>query len=177
MGIIRPFAPEKLVAAILLSRRELRPALAEELQQRYGQTDYTSEELPFSYTHYYDEEMGTPIARFFVSFVRLIDPGDLARIKRQTNLIEKKFSEGGKRRVNIDPGLLSLSRFVLASSKDSSHRIPLSAGVFAEVTLMYERSGYRPLEWTYPDYRSPEYLTILADIRRLYKAQLAERSR
>ena len=87
--------------------------------------------------------------------------------------MERRFSESGRRKVNIDPGLLNLSRFVLATSKDGSHRIPLADGVFAEVTLMYEKGGYRPLEWTYPDYRSGEYLRILGDIRKLYRAAIS----
>jgi hypothetical protein len=155
---------------ILISREQMRLPLLEELRTRYGPIDYTSVDLPFTYTHYYDEEMGIPITRFFISFLRLVDPGTLARIKRETNLLESRFAEAGKRKVNIDPGLLNLGRFVLASSKDGSHRIALSNGVFAEVTLMYERGRYRPLEWTYPDYRSDPYLEILADIRKLYKA-------
>jgi hypothetical protein len=171
MGQIHPFKPEKLVMPILISRTQFRRSLLEELQTRYGPIDYTSIDLPFSYTHYYDEEMGTPITRFFVSFLRLVDPGRLAQVKNETNELESRFTEAGKRKVNIDPGMLNLSRFVLASSKDGSHRIPLSDGVFAEVTLVYERGGYRPLEWTYPDYRSDEYLRILADIRKLYKTE------
>ncbi len=171
MGQIHPFRPEKLVLPILISRMQMRLSLIEELQARYGPVDYTSVDLPFSYTRYYDEEMGTPITRFFLSFLRLIDPGTLARVKSETNTLESRFKESGKRKVNIDPGLLNLSRFVLASSKDGSHRIPLADGVFAEVTLVYERGGYRPLEWTYPDYRSDEYLAILGDIRQLYKAE------
>jgi len=171
MGQISPFKPEKLVMPVLISRTQMRLSLLEELQTRYGPIDYTSIDLPFSYTRYYDEEMGTTITRFFVSFLRLIDPGILARIKNETNVLESRFCEEGKRKVNIDPGLLSLSRFVLASSKDGSHRVPLSDGVFAEVTLVYERGSYRPLEWTYPDYRSEEYLAILADIRKLYKVE------
>ena len=172
MGRIIPFKPEKLVMPILISRIQMRSSLLEELQSRYGPIDYMSTDLPFHYTRYYDEEMGTPITRFFVSFLRLIDPGILAGVKTGTNALENRFREGGKRKVNIDPGLLSLSRFVLASSKDGSHRIPLSAGVFAEVTLVYERGSYRPLQWTYPDYRSDEYLEILADIRKLYKVEV-----
>jgi hypothetical protein len=171
MGQIHPFKPEKLVMPVLISRMHLRSSLLEALQTRYGPIDYTSRDLPFSYTHYYDEEMGTPISRLFISFVRLVDPGTLAQIKLETNAMERRFTEGGKRKVNIDPGLLNLSRFILASSKDGSHRIPLSNGVFAEITLMYEKGCYRPLEWTYPDYRSEEYLGILADIRKLYKAE------
>jgi hypothetical protein len=140
--------------------------------RRFGPLDYTSVDLPFTYTHYYDEEMGTPITRFFISFKRLVDPVRLALIKVETNQLESRFSEAGRRKVNLDPGLLNLSRFVLASSKDGSHRIPLCDGVFAEVNLVYEKGGYRPLEWTYPDYRSEVTLQILGDIRKLHKAEL-----
>jgi hypothetical protein len=171
MGEIIQFKPDKFVMPILISRERMRLPLLAELQTRYGPLDYTSIDLPFTYTRYYDEEMGTPITRFFISFLRLVDPGRLARIKNETNQLEARFCETGKRKVNIDPGLLNLSRFVLASSKDGSHRIPLSDGVFAEVTLMYEKGSYRPLEWTYPDYRSEEYLEILGDIRKLYRAE------
>jgi hypothetical protein len=170
MGEIKRFKPAKLVIPILISRERMRAPLLEELRSRFGPADYTSVDLPFTYTRYYDEEMGTPITRFFLSFLRLVNPGKLAQIKRETNRLESRFTEAGRRKVNLDPGLLNLSRFVLASSKDGSHRIPLSDGVFAEVTLVYEKGGYRPLEWTYPDYRSREYLQILGDIRRLYKA-------
>jgi hypothetical protein len=176
MGQILPFPPQKLVVPILISRPEMRCCLIEELERCYGPIDYSSRDLPFSYTHYYDQEMGTPISRFFISFLRLIDPGTLAQIKNETNRLEARFCEEGKRKVNIDPGLLGLSRFILASSKDGSHRVPLSEGVFAEVTLVYEKGSYRALPWTYPDYRSSEYLDILAEIRKLYKAQLNERS-
>jgi hypothetical protein len=175
VGQVRPFAPEKLVTGILISRPKLRVSLLEQLRRSFGEIDYTSEELPFSYTRYYDREMGTPITRFFVSFAPLLDPGTLAQIKIRTNLLEDGFREAGSRRVNIDPGLLSYSRFLLASSKNGSHRVPLCGGIYAEVTLVYEKDAYRPLEWTYPDYCSPEYLRILAEVRRLYKMQLSER--
>ena len=170
MGEIKHFKPDKLVMPILISRQRMRAPLLEELSSRYGPVDYTSIDLPFTYTRYYDEEMGTPITRFFISFLRFVDPGTLAQIKGETNRLESRFSEAGRRKINIDPGLLNLSRFILASSKDGSHRIPLSDGVFAEVTLVYEKGTYRPLQWTYPDYRSEDYLKILEDIRRLYKA-------
>ena len=77
-------------------------SLLDELRGRYGPVDYTSIDLPFSYTHYYDEEMGIPITRFFISFLRLVDPGSLARIKEETNLLESRFAEAGTR--NGDSG-------------------------------------------------------------------------
>jgi len=177
MGQILPFTPEKLIVPILLSRNRVRNSLLEQLQNRYGRIDYASPDLPFPFTHYYDEEMGTPITRLIVSFDRLVDPGILARIKIETNRLECEYAAEGKRKVNLDPGLLSLSRLILASSKDGSHRIPLDRGIYAEVTLVYEGGEYRALPWTYPDYASREYRSILKQIRTLYKAQISDRSR
>ncbi len=172
MGSPRAFAPEKLVVAVLACEGEGGQALLERLERRFGPSDWTSPQLPFTYTRYYDREMGGPISRCFLSFRELVDPQRLAGIKLETNRLEAELSREGRRRVNLDPGLLSLSRFVLASTKPSAHRIALAEGIHAEVTLIFERGGFRPLEWTYPDYRSPEYLEILNRIRALLKAQL-----
>ena len=67
---------------------------------------------------------------------------------------------------------MALSRFTLATTKENAHRIPLSDGIYAEITLLYARGGFQPLEWTYPDFRSERYRALLSDIRALYKAQL-----
>jgi hypothetical protein len=134
--------------------------------------DFTSPSLPFTFTSYYDAEMGTPIERFFVSFEQLVDPARLPRIKGQTNEIEGLFSDQGRRTVNLDPGLLSLPRFVLATTKENAHRIPMEAGIYAEITLLFGKGSFRPLPWTYPDYRSEVYLSILNGVRARYKGQL-----
>lgn len=171
MGRASAFEFEKLVVGVLLSRPELKPELLGRLQQAFGPADWVSPELPFGYTHYYDAEMGGPITRFFVSCRELVDPALLADAKLTTNNLEEEFSQPGLRPVNLDPGLLSLARFVLASTKPSAHRVPLASGIYAEIELLYERGSYRPVEWTYPDYRTWEYLDILGHIRRLLKAQ------
>ena len=172
MGSPRAFAPEKLVVAVLASDPAGGQELLERLEQRFGPSDWASPPLPFTYTRYYDREMGGPITRYFLSFRDLVDPQRLAGVKLETNRMEQELSRDGRRRVNLDPGLLSLSRFVLASTKPSAHRIALAEGIYAEVTLIFERGGFRPLEWTYPDYCSAEYLEILNRIRALLKAQL-----
>ena len=74
--------------------------------------------------------------------------------------------------MNLDPGLLSLPRFVLATTKESAHRIPLEEGIYAEITLLYEKGSFRPLAWTYPDFRSEGYIVLLNEIRLRYKSQL-----
>lgn len=145
------------------------------LESRWGRIDYECEPFPFTWTHYYDAEMNGEIARSFVSFERLADPAGLAAIKRETNGLENAFREPSGRTVNLDPGLMALSRFSLATTKENAHRIPLSDGIYAEITLLYARGGFHPLEWTYPDYRSDVVLAILGRIRDVYKAQLAAR--
>ncbi|HTP60055.1 MAG TPA: DUF4416 family protein [Spirochaetia bacterium] len=171
MGEATQFLPEKLVMAVLISRPEREQELLGILERTWGQPDLCSQPVPFTYTDYYDNEMGPGIQRFFVSFRRLVDPSLIADIKLASNRIEEQFREGDSRKVNIDPGLLCLSRFILVTTKESAHRIPLSGGIYAEVTLLFHKGSFRPLEWTYPDYRSPEYLRVLNDIRGLYKAQ------
>ena len=172
MAVHELFSREKLVTGILISRLEYREDLLTAIEAEFGPPDYISELLDFSFTRYYDKEMGSPIMRFFVSFKQLVEPDQLAAIKLITVKIERSFAEKENRKVNLDPGILSLSRFILASTKDSSHRIPLNSGIYGEITLIYEKNEFRPVEWTYPDYQSEKYCLILKEIRALYMKQL-----
>jgi hypothetical protein len=172
MGAIRAFESEKLVMGVLSVLPAERGRLKERLESLWGGIDYESETLPFDMSPYYEPEMGRGILRSFLSFERLVDPSELATIKIKSNSIEEEFAQGGKRRVNLDPGLLSLGRFVLATTKNRCQRIPLRDGIYAEVTLVYEKCAFRPLPWTYPDYRSEAYGKILNDIRGLLKARI-----
>jgi hypothetical protein len=172
MGTAGTFKPEKLVIGVLVSPGVMRQDLRARVEERWGPLDFISPSLPFTFTGYYDEEMGTPIERFFFSLELLVDPSRLSRIKRESNTIEDLFRRDGRRSVNLDPGLLSLPRYVLATTKENAHRIPLADGIFAEITLLYGKGSFRPLPWTYPDYSSEAYLSILNDLRARYKAQL-----
>lgn len=167
-----PFNPEKLVIPVLFSRADIYGEIRAILLRRFGPTDYESPSRDFTYTRYYDDEMGGPIKRIFLSFRRLVQPDRLAGVKHLTNKLELRFCERGKRKVNLDPGLLSLSRFILATSKENAHRIPLAGGIYGEITLLYRKGEYQPLEWTYPDFRSEAYGKILQHIRVLYKSQI-----
>ena len=73
------------------------------------------------------------------------------------------------RKVNLDPGILSLANLVLASTKDFSHRIYLKDGIFSEVTLVYEKKRFKALPWTYPDYTEPEVIDFLNRARETMK--------
>ena len=172
MGEIVPFTPEKLITGILCSRRENVPQLENRLTEHFGPIDYKSELIPFTFTSYYNREMGSDIQRYFVSFERLISPDQLADCKSRSNRLEEEFMEEGQRRVNLDPGVLSLGKLILASTKDNAQRIPLSNGIFGEITLIFRRKEYTALPWTYRDYQSDIYQSILLAIRSRYKQQL-----
>ena len=106
--------------------------------------------LDFGFTTYYDDEMGPGIRRWLWAFADLVDRSELARIKCLTNRVEQTYSVEGRRRFNLDPGLMTLGNFVLATGKDNAHRIYLSDGIFGDLTLIFRGGSYRPLEWTYP---------------------------
>jgi hypothetical protein len=175
MGTVGTYTPEKLVLGILTSLPDEEAGIVDAVQEVWGPVDYQSSPIPFTWSGYYDQEMGAPIVRLFVSFESLVDPSRLAAIKEESNILEGKWRRAGRRAVNLDPGLLALSRFTLATTKDNAHRIPLTGGIYAEITLLYSRGGFRPLDWTYPDYRSAPYRAILNDIRARYKQQLQAR--
>lgn len=112
--------------------------------------------------------MGPGLKRRFLGFSRLADLNGLHRSKIRTNAVENRLSQKGSRTVNIDPGYIDAAKLVLFSTKDYTHRIHTSNGIFAEVTLFYKDRTYNPWPWTYPDYASREYIRIFNQIREGY---------
>lgn len=162
----------KLVISVFMNDKLLFDELLPMLEKAFGPTEKISDWFDFDYTDYYEGEMGTPLFRRMLSFGALIGQDDLARIKETTNSMEKNWAVNGQRNLNLDPGYLLLSRFVLATGKDFSHRIYIGRGIYAEVTLMFKKGKFHSLAWTYPDYASTEMTHFLMDVRRGYVADL-----
>lgn len=171
MGKIKNPRRVKLIVGMLAKNKKLFDKVEEFFVSDFGNIDYRSPVILFDHTDYYKKEMGHPLKRRFVSFEKLIRPEQLAQIKVKTNSIEEKFSIRGKRRFNIDPGYVSESKLILATTKDYSHRIYLSKGIYAEVTLAWKKGSFQPFEWTYPDYKTGRYINILNGIRNTYMKQ------
>ena len=93
----------------------------------------------------------------------------MAKVKLSTNNLEQEFLyPDSSRRLKLDPGYVSLSKLVLATTKDYQHRIYLGTGIYAEITLKYKTGrGFQPWQTTYPDYRSTEYLDIFNYLRQI----------
>ena len=174
MGTAKSFRNEKLIVPLLLSEDADASDLFERLEAAFGTVDHRSDEILFTYTDYYAEEMGPRLRRIICSFEKLVDPATLPEIKEISNRVENAHRSGSFRRVNLDPGLITLERLVLASTKDNGRRIPLREGIYAEITLVYHHGEYHATDWTYPDYRSEAYLREFEIIRAIYKQQLKQ---
>jgi hypothetical protein len=143
-----------------------------ELVELFGLPEVISPWLMFERTRYYEKEMGWPLHRRFVTFKELISPEELVDKKLKTNRIEEKYSVEGKRRINIDPGYICLERLVLATGKNYTHRIYLSHGIYADLTLVFNKGTFKPLKWSYPDYSDNESIEFFNNEREKYKNKL-----
>jgi hypothetical protein len=180
MAQIRSPHPVKLFTGLITSLPLLLPEIEEKLIEIFGSIDFRSEQILFDFTKYYDREMGTPLYRYFFSFTDLIDPAAIAEIKVQTNELEADFARrylSVQRPVNLDPGYLELSKIVLASTKNYFHRILISGGIYAEITLHFEEGEWRAFPWTFPDYKTERYQSFFYSVRNIYNKQLRTKSR
>ncbi|MFA4842329.1 MAG: DUF4416 family protein [Candidatus Omnitrophota bacterium] len=172
MGKIKPRLPIKLIAGFIYSDERRVQDAQKHLRKRFGKIDFQSPILSFSHTNYYEAELDRVLRRKFISFAHLIPAQSLPAIKIFTNRLEQKFCARGKRTINIDPGYLDLAKLVLATTKDYKHRIYLDQGIFAEATLIFQNKTFQPWVWTYPDYKTKEYIDIFNKIREAYAFQI-----
>lgn len=175
MGGIKRHSPVKLIISFIFKENSIFNRTKLILQRRFGEIDFESQPFAFTHTDYYEKEFGKDLKRKFVSFKKLIPPQGLPKIKIVTNYIENKMSKEGLRLINIDPGYIDLSKLVLASTKDYKHRIYLNQGIYAEVTLFYQNKSFNPWQWSYPDYKTGEYIAIFNQIREAYAQQIKDR--
>jgi hypothetical protein len=147
-----------------------------ELEQAFGPIAQASTAFAFTETGYYQATMGPGLLKQLVAFQRLIAPEALASIKLQTNAMEERLARLERfpdvRPLNLDPGILTLGKFILATTKDQQHRIYLRDGIYAEVTLRYQGGSFEPWPWTYADYRRADVQAFLQLVRSAYKDQL-----
>lgn len=169
MGTPLAFSPVKLVCSLLAADLSWLARGREAVEKRFGRIDLASAPTPFRFSSYYEKELGPGPVRQYVSFERSVLPSALAAIKLATNRMEKMLSEGGIRRVNLDPGYLDLSKLVLASTKDASYRVCLGRGISAQATLSFRQGSFRPWEFTYESYRDPVSIDFFNRVRALYR--------
>jgi len=164
-------SPAGLIFSVIYGKEENFDKTFRTISDRVGRIGYASGPFPFDRTDYYAREMGAPLFRRFLLAADAVCRDALVQAKIISETIEDEFRENGNRTVNIDPGLLSDESFVLATGKPYSHRIYLREGVFADLTLVFEKGEFRPLPWTYPDLASPEIRTFLTMLRAIVQKE------
>jgi len=166
---------EVMLFCSIIYRDSCEKALAM-LTEFFGTPCFKSPDLAFDFTSYYEEELGAPLHRIVVAFERFVARDALPEIKLKTNAMEESSIVNGKRTVNLDPGYLSLENVCLATTKPYSHRIYITQGIWAEVTLFYKDGSYQAFPWTYPDYASDELKQIFNSLRAIYKGRITCRT-
>ena len=175
MGKAGAAEPGLLFVGALYSNPDVFSESSEILRKTFGEILFTSPPSPWDYSLYYRDELGWPIVRQFLFFRDLIVAGSLPDIKLKTNELEEALSFDNKRRVNLDPGYLTLAKVVLASTKNYSHRIYLDKGIYGEVTLIYREDTFKPHLFTYRDYRDRDCVDLLVNARAMLKKMLDKR--
>lgn len=167
--------PVKLFCGILAADKQCLQQARDSLQKEFGNIDLESNVWNFDKTEYYRDETGDNILRQFVSLEKPIAPGKLAEVKHRTNDIEKGLAflrDDLPRPVNLDPGIIEASKLVLATTKNYSHRVYIGNRMYAEVTLIFRKGGWKPFDYTYPDYTQQKYHKFFTDVRNCLKEQL-----
>ncbi len=181
MGQTRPQPPVLLVVAVFSRHDQALRWAAEQLTSLFGPIALASPPYLFQQTAYYQQSMGTDLQKQFLVFEDLVAPDCLPQAKHSTNAIESDLVRLGlypeERPLNLDPGILSLGKFQLATTKDQAHRIYLAGGIFAEVTLRFQAGEWQPWPWTYADYREPYVRNFLRQARDYYRERLRQWNR
>lgn len=107
---------------------------------------------------YYSKEMGDEslLRRIFLVSSSMFPREFLLSSKLMSLEWERQWSLDKSRMVNVDVGLLSLENFLLATTKNFSHRVFLGQGIFADLTYHCVDGVYQTLPWTYPDFKDQE---------------------
>ncbi len=125
---------------------------------------------PFLESKYYRASMGDQLKKQFAILSTWYDPADLATHKLMShdweNEVAKSIHFDVERPLNIDPGYMSMTKLVLASTKNREHRIYLRDGIYAEVTLAFRDQHWQPLPWTYPDYQRQDFRVFFHEARK-----------
>lgn len=165
----KEFNKVKLFSGVIYKDKNDFIKAKEDLINKYSEIDFESEEIPFTFTDYYNKEMGSPLFRKFISFKSKINPEDLPDIKIYTNSLENKMKIKNNRVVNLDPGYLSDANVIIATAKNFFQRVPLSKGIYAHIEYVIKNKKFHFLEWTYPDFKSEAYLNFFYKLKELFK--------
>jgi hypothetical protein len=161
MGQPTIHSPALLLLAVFSRHEEALRWARQKSEANWGPVELESHAFDFIETRYYDDTMGAGLKKAFYAFQRPFDPGDLVDFKLATNAWEDEYAalqrHSEPRPLNLDPGYITLGKLILPSTKYFAHRIYLSRGIYAEVTLYYKHHHWQHHDCTFADYRREDY--------------------
>lgn len=161
MGRPSPHQPTRLIMAVFSRFPEAFDWARNRAAQAWGPIALESESFRFEDTNYYESTMGAELVKRFWLFERPYDQSQTVETKLTTNCWEEEYKEiagsNVERPLNLDPGYITRAKLVLSSTKNFTHRIYLDRGIYAELTLYYQKNAWRTHEFTFPDYRRADY--------------------
>lgn len=174
MGELRKIAHVKPICAATYTNDIKLDSIIQELENFLGPIEDRTESFDFTFTQYYLDEMGPDLKKMFMSFQKLMLPDQLPELKLDTNQMESKWTVDGKRTINLDPGYLTTSKLVLASTKNFAHRIYLSDGIYGDLQMQYRHNRFHVQAWTYPDYQTSLAMDFFHKVRQKFAKQVKE---
>jgi hypothetical protein len=123
----RPPLPVLLVVAAFSRHADALAGARQLLERAFGPVGLAGEPYPFDQTAYYGPTMGLDLRKQLLAFRDLVAPELLAEVKMRTNALERELPSAGAwpepRPLNLDPGLLALGKFLLATTKGLQGRV------------------------------------------------------
>ena len=169
MGVPREPTYSLLVVACFSRHLDALDWAGLQLTTKFGPIVLKSPDFSFSYTKYYESSMGPDLVKRFLVFDEIVPADCLPDVKHFSMALENEIANSGRypevRPLNLDPGLVQLGKFLLASTKDQAHRVYLRDEIFAEVTLRFQAGAFDVWPWTYADYREESVREFLARAR------------
>ncbi|MFP5387103.1 MAG: DUF4416 family protein [Bacteriovoracia bacterium] len=151
-----------LLFSSFLFRRDLHTSRDLSLfwEQKFGECfTLTPKENPLN--DYYSKEMGSDLSRIFLLTSSAFPREFLLSTKLQAIAWEEEWSKENRRMVNVDIGFLAPENFILATTKNYSHRVYLGQNIFADLTYHFHQGEFKSFPWTYPDYLDTEKIEFL----------------
>jgi len=180
MGAVKKHPPCRQIIAAFSKYESALDRLWQRVSTELSPIAILSPCFPFTESSYYRSTMGDPLHKQIAMLSEWYDPAELATHKLLSHQWETESAQGNhsdvQRPLNIDPGYMSMTKLVLASTKNREHRLYLRDGIYAEVTLAFRDQQWVPLPWTYPDYQREDFRVFFHECRRHLAKSVASAS-
>jgi hypothetical protein len=173
MGKIKSSQSVKLFVGLLYENGEILYYAQKKLLSvfKMKNIDMISNEMEFVFSDYY-KNIGENLKRKWFSFSPLIPIDEFYLYKIISNEMENEISlyfGYTERKINIDPGYVTLSTVYLASTKYAYYRCYIGKGIYLEPEMFFYDNAFRFFDWTYPDYKTYKAVHFFWNIRELFK--------